>query len=168
MNDKQTSRRRFLLASVAFSTAAVSGHAWLRSSKAWAFEEDADALAQLARRLFPHEGLSDAVYVDVMDGVLTSLANNPNTADLLTTAEAALNEQQDGDWFELDEAAQIAAIVNIQDKAFFATILGAARGAFYYNPRVWEHIDYPGSSKEHGGYKFRGFNDIDWLPEESS
>lgn len=168
MNDKQTTRRRFLLASVAFSTAAVSAHAWLRSSNAWAFEEDTDALAQLARRLFPHEGMSDAVYVDVMDGVLSSLANNPNTADMLTSAETALNEQQEGDWFELDESAQIAAIVNIQDKAFFASILATVRGAFYYNPRVWEHINYPGSSKEYGGYKNRGFNDIDWLPEKSS
>jgi len=30
---------------------------------------------------------------------------------------------------------------------------------------VWKHIDYPGSSKEYGGYINRGFNDIDWLPE---
>ena len=65
------------------------------------------------------------------------------------------------------EDSQIEAVGSIEGEAFFAAILAGLRGTFYYHPKVWAHIDYPGSSKEHGGYKFRGFDDIDWLPEES-
>jgi len=165
MNDPQMSRRRFLLASLAFSTVAVTGASWLRGAAAWAGSTDATTLARFGRLLFPHDGLSDEVYVEVMDNVLAALAANPATETLLSIAEEALNNQQEKAWFDLDEAAQIAAIDNIQGEAYFAAIVGTLRGAFYYNPAVWAHIKYPGSSKEHGGYKFRGFDDIDWLPE---
>jgi hypothetical protein len=40
------------------------------------------------------------------------------------------------------------------------------RFRLYDNAGLWKHIDYPGSSKEHGGYINRGFDDIDWLPEQ--
>jgi hypothetical protein len=165
MNDPQLTRRRFLIASLAFSTVAVSGVSWLRGAAAWAGSTDEATLARFGRLLFPHDGLSDDVYADVMDNVLAALAANPATENLLAAAEDALNNQQEQAWFDLDEAAQIAAIENIQGEAYFAAIVGTLRGAFYYNPAVWSHINYPGSSKEHGGYKFRGFDDIDWLPE---
>jgi len=167
MNDSQTTRRRFLLAALAFSTTAVTGSAWLRGAAAWASSNDGTTLARFGRLLFPHDGLSDKVYAEVMNNVLMALASNPNTENLLAAAEHALDAQDDTAWIERDESEQIAAIENIQGQAFFAAIVETLRGAFYYNPAVWSHIDYPGSSKEHGGYKFRGFNDIDWLPENS-
>ena len=167
MNDSQTTRRRFLLAALAFSTAAVAGSAWLRGAAAWASSSDGTTLARFGRLLFPHDGLPDKVYAEVMNNVLVALGSNPATEDMLAAAEHALDAQQDTAWIERDESEQIAAIENIQGEAFFAAILGTLRGAFYYNPAVWSHIDYPGSSKEHGGYKFRGFDDIDWLPGDA-
>jgi len=167
MNDSQLSRRRFLLATLTFSTVAVTGASWLRGAAAWASSTDGATLARFGRLLFPHDGLADKVYAEVMDNVLMALAANPATETMLSIAEDALNSQQEKTWFDLDEAAQIAAIENIQGEAYFAAIVGTLRGAFYYHPAVWSHINYPGSSKEHGGYKFRGFDDIDWLPEGS-
>ena len=167
MNDSQTTRRRFLLAALAFSTAAVAGSAWLRGAAAWASSSDGTTLARFGRLLFPHDGLPDKVYAEVMNNVLTALAASPATENMLAAAEHALDAQQDTAWIERDESEQIAAIENIQGEAFFAAIVETLRGAFYYNPAVWSHIKYPGSSKEHGGYKFRGFDDIDWLPESS-
>ena len=167
MNDSLTTRRRFLLAALAFSTAAVSGTSWLRGAAAWANSTDDTTLARSGRLLFPHDGLSDDVYAEVMGNVLTALAANPTTDNLLAAAERALDAQQDTAWIDRNETEQIAAIENIQGEAFFAAIVSTVRGALYYNPAVWSHIDYPGSSKEHGGYKFRGFDDIDWLPENS-
>jgi len=164
MNDSQTTRRRFLLAALAFSTAAVTGTTWLRGAAAWASSADGTTLARFGRLLFPHDGLSDQVYADVMDNVLTALAASPATENMLAAAERALDEQQDTPWTDRDETEQIAAIKNIQGEAFFAAIAETLRGAFYNNRAVWSHINYPGSSKEHGGYKFRGFDDIDWLP----
>ena len=167
MNDTQTTRRRFLLAALAFSTAAVTGSTWLRGAAAWASSTDGTTLARFGRLLFPHDGLADDVYAEVMGNVLTALAANPAAENLLAAAEHALDAQHDTAWIDRSEPEQIAAIENIQGEAFFAAILGTLRGAFYYNPAVWSHINYPGSSKEHGGYKFRGFDDIDWLPENS-
>ncbi len=167
MNDSQTTRRRFLLAALAFSTATVTGTTWLRGAAAWASSTDGTTLARFGRLLFPHDGLSDEVYDEVMNNVLMALAANPDTENLLAAAEHALDAQDDTAWIDRDESEQIAAIENIQGEAFFAAILGTLRGALYYSPAVWSHINYPGSSKEHGGYKFRGFDDIDWLPENS-
>ncbi len=164
MNDSRTARRRFLLAALAFSTTAVSGTTWLRSAAAWASSTDGTTLARFGRLLFPHDGLPDEVYAEVMGNVLNALAANPATGNMLAAAETALDAQHDTAWIDRDETEQIAAIENIQGKAFFAAIVETLRGAFYYSPAVWSHINYPGSSKEKGGYKFRGFDDIDWLP----
>ena len=167
MTDLYTNRRQFVLASLAFSGLAVTGTSFLRASAAWANTGDNEALTQFARLLFPHDGISDAVYAEAMASVLSGFEASSDTAGLLNSAEAALNAQQDEDWFDADETGQINAIRSIEGEAFFATILGSLRGAFYYHPAVWEHINYPGSSKEHGGYLHRGFNDISWLPESN-
>jgi hypothetical protein len=164
MADIYTTRRRFMLASLAFSSLAVVGTSMLRSSAAWATAGDSAALIRFARLLFPHDAVPDQVYAEAMASVLAGFEANPQTAGLLDSAEAALNAQQFESFYDLDEAGQIVAIKNIQDEAFFAAILGAVRGAFYYHPALWEHINYPGSSKEFGGYLHRGFDDISWLP----
>ena len=156
-----------MLTSLAFSGLAVTGTSFIRASAVWANGGDNDALTHFARLLFQHDGVADAVYAEAMASVLAGFEASPETAGLLDSAEAALNAQQDESWFDLDDAAQISAIKNIQDEAFFAAILGALRGAFYYHPAVWEHINYPGSSKEYGGYLHRGFDDISWLPESN-
>ena len=167
MNDTQTTRRRFLLAALAFSTAAVTGTTWLRGAAAWASSTDETTLPRFGRLLFPHDGLADDVYTEVMDNVLTALAANPATENLLAAAELALDAQHDTAWIDRNETEQIAVIEDIQGEAFFAAILGTLRGAFYYNPAVWLHLNYPGSSKEKGGYKYRGFDDIEWLPGDA-
>lgn len=156
-----------MLASLAFSGLAVTGTSLLRASAAWANTGDDAALTHFARLLFPHDGVADDVYAEAMASVLAGFEANASTTGLLDSAAAALDAQQEESWFDLDAAAQISAIKNIQDEAFFAAILGALRGAFYYHPAVWEHINYPGSSKEHGGYLHRGFDDISWLPESN-
>ena len=66
----------------------------------------------------------------------------------------------------LDEAVQVEALKSLQDEAFFGAILGQVLPRVYNHPLIWKHIGYPGSSVEYGGYKDRGFNDIDWLPGE--
>ena len=172
MNDKNTRRRRFLVAALTFSTVATAlpGTAWLRSSAAWAdasASADLDVMAILARRLFPHDEIPDSVYAAVMGNVFAALAGNPASEGLLAAAEQALDAFSDEAWIELEKSKQIAAIESIQDAPFFGAILGTVRGAFYYDPAVWPYIDYPGSSKEYGGYINRGFDDIDWLPGEA-
>jgi hypothetical protein len=174
MTDMQTTRRRFLVAAITFSTVAAgtSSSLWLKSSAAWAQANDADGdltevLVRMARLLFPHDGLADEVYAGIIGGALAVAASDPAMSEVLRSAESVFDSRRDQPWINLDEAEQIAVMQEVQGEAFFAAILGTVRGHFYYNPEVWKHIDYPGSSREFGGYINRGFDDIDWLSEGS-
>ena len=172
MNDKQTTRRRFLLASVAFAgiTATTSGPALLPVSRAWAAAKTSDetlaALGRMAQLLFPHDGLDDSVYGQIISDILEAAATDPAMTGILEAAESGLNTAQESDWLDLDEASQLAAMRRLEDEPYMAGIRESVRFRLYYHPDLWKHINYPGSSKEHGGYLHRGFNDISWLPKE--
>jgi len=171
VNYKKTTRRRFLVAAITFSAvgASIPGTAWLKGSAAWAESiDDSDKfLAHMARCLFPHDSINDSVYAEVMSGVLAATAEDPSITGMLQSAETAFSSRREKPWMNLDETEQIAVIQELQNEPFFAAILATVRAHFYYHPAVWQHIDYPGSSREHGGYINRGFDDIDWLPESS-
>jgi hypothetical protein len=145
------------------------GSALLRASSAWAQSSgrNIDELARMARLLFPHDAIGDEVYAEVVDGMLADSANDASMMALLDEAVSALNAAQGGDWFEAGEEEQIAAMQAVEGKAFFTAILGDVRARFYNHPKVRELIKYPGSSVEFGGYVDRGFDDIDWLPEDA-
>ena len=171
MDNNKTTRRRFLVATITFSALAtnVPFTAWLKSSAAWAEStgESDKLLAQMARCLFPHDGISDHVYAEVMSGVIAASADDPSLAGVLQSAETAFNTQRKLPWMRLDETEQLAVLQELQNESFFTTVLATVRAHFYHHPTVWQHLDYPGSSREHGGYINRGFNDIDWLPEST-
>jgi hypothetical protein len=172
MNDKQTTRRRFLVAALTFSGVASSslGISFLRSSAAWAADEasvdNLAAMGRLAQLLFPHEGLPSDVYAEVIGEVLAMTAADPATDGLLNIAEGALDSALSKAWATATETEQLAALTALQDEAFIVGIREMLRWRLYDNAGLWQHINYPGSSKEHGGYINRGFDDIDWLPEE--
>lgn len=172
MNDKQTTRRKFLVAALTFSGVATSslGISFLRSSAAWAASaDDADNLAamgRLAQLLLPHEGLAFDVYGEVAGEVLAWTAADPSSAGLLSAAEEALNSSLGETWVTATEAEQLSAVTALQNEAIIVGVREMVRFRLYNHPGLWKHIDYPGSSKEYGGYINRGFDDIDWLPEE--
>jgi hypothetical protein len=171
MNQGETSRRRFLVAAIAYSGLISSGMgaALLRASSAWAqaANTNADELTRMARLLFPHDGIADTVYAEVIDSILSDAANDASMTDMLKQAVAALNATQNSNWFEIGADDQIKAMKAVENEEFFTAIQGAVMARFYNHPKVWEHIGYPGSSVEYGGYVDRGFDDIDWLPEEA-
>lgn len=166
MHDSRTTRRKFLVAALTLGGAATS-IPLLRTSLAWA-SSDADMSAMmvaLARRLFPHEGMADGVYSEVVGQVLASVASNPATAELIDGAAQVLDAAGSGSWFDLGEEAQLDVLRATENDQTVVGLRETVRFVFYQNESVWKHIDYPGSSKEYGGYINRGFNDIDWLPE---
>jgi len=170
MNNETTSRRRFLVSALAISSVATGAFAssLLRESAAWAKDPD-NPLARLARLLFPHAALPDSVYADVAARALAMTADNPEAQGLLLAAEQALDAQvAGGDWYEADEDAQLAAMEAVQGEAFFPAASNLFMFTLYTHEECWKAIGYPGSSREHGGYLERGFDDIDWLPETAS
>jgi hypothetical protein len=172
MNDKQTTRRKFLVAALTFSGVASSslGMTFLRSSATWAADADASenlvAMGRLAQLLFPHAGLATEVYAEVVGEVLAITAADPATDGILSVAEDALNTSLGKAWATATEAEQLSALTALQNEAFIVGIRETVRFRLYDNAGLWQHINYPGSSKEHGGYINRGFDDIDWLPEQ--
>jgi len=171
MNKAETSRRRFLIAAFAYSglLSAGMGVALLRASSAWAQSPNgnADELTRMARLLYPYDGIANDVYAAVIDDVLSAAADDSSMMEILGNAVTALNAAQNGNWFEIGADDQIKAMMVVENEAFFAVIQGGVRARFYNHPKVWEHIGYPGSSVEHGGYVDRGFDDIDWLPGDA-
>ena len=84
----------------------------------------------------------------------------------ITLATVLFNPAQAQDADPGVMANLVIQVQELQDEAFFAGIRESVRVRLYHHPKLWEHINYPGSSKEHGGYIRRGFNDIAWLPED--
>lgn len=165
MADTYLTRRRVVLTAIAAYSAVATPNRWLPGSFALAANTAGADGTKLAHLLFPHEGLASDVYAAIADNVFDSFAAGAETADLLDMAGDALDAQAGGSWTEADEDSQIAALRGIEREPFFGAILASLRFAFYHHPGVWGHMGYPGSSKEHGGYKHRGFDDIGWLPE---
>jgi len=169
--DQQATRRRFLVAAITYSglISTGMGAALLRASSAWAQSAagEANELTRMARLLFPHAGIADDVYTEVVDSILSAAASDASMSNTLDLAATALNAAQAGDWMNASAGDQIAAMQAVENEAYFGAILGSVRVRFYNHPKVWEHIAYPGSSVEYGGYVDRGFDDIDWLPGDA-
>lgn len=164
MKDSATTRRRFLIAAIAFSgvTAGAIGPGALRFASAWAQsggEHTFDTLVRLARLMLPHDGLTDDVYAEVLNEVLAA------TADDASVIESMLNGHQAASFMAIDEEAQLTVMGAIEHENSFATVLGALKTKMYEHPKVWEVINYEGPSYQEGGYLNRGAGDIDWLPE---
>ena len=166
-------KRRFLVACVALSGLAGTplGPAVFRAGRAWAQAESAldpdarDAVVRMARLLYPHDAVADDVYGEVLDQVLASTASDPTLLDHLEQAHAALDQDQQAAFMDLDEEAQVAAMQAVEDMDFFGAIQGAVRSSLYRHPRVWEHLGYDGPSFAQGGFLNRGAGDIDWLED---
>lgn len=162
-------RRRFLLAAILGSGAAASGLtlSMLSAARAEAAGPDSSeaALAGMARQLCPHE-VPPSVYTEIMDSILTAAAADTQLRSSLDRALSALDAATGGDFLAANAEAQVAAMRGIESQPYFATIQGQVLPRVYNHPLIWKHIGYPGSSVEYGGYKDRGFNDIDWLPGE--
>ena len=173
MPNLATTRRRFVVAAITFSglTTSTVGISVLRLAEAWAADHELDrdtliTMTRLARLLYPHDSITDGVYADVLDQALSETADsNGSFAATLSLAERALDALGDGEFFYLEEAAQIAALKAVEKQEFFAEIQQAVRFRLYNHPIVWEHLGYEGSSWEEGGYVERGALEIEWLPE---
>jgi hypothetical protein len=161
------------MAAIVGSGAVASGLSLtlLGLSRAWAEAPDATAahaeLVRMARLLYPHD-VADSVYAEVIDSVLSAAVNNPQLQELMDQAAEELDAAIPGGFLAADEETQLSAMKGLQQQAFFTSIQGQVLPRLYNHPVIWEHIGYPGSSVEYGGYKDRGFNDIDWLPVDKS
>lgn len=115
--------------------------------------------------LFPHENIGNTPYILVVNNVQEKMT----TQQVVLQLEAGLNSldtAREPPWLDLPEQEQVTVMKGLEKTPFFALLYNESMGSLYQNEHVWEVLGYQGSSLEHGGYLSRGFDDINWLPEE--
>jgi hypothetical protein len=167
MSGKGLNRRQFIEAGatgVAGSAALLTGARGARALKISALDEPtAAALLRMCCDLYPHDSLSEARYSQVVESLDAKAQNDDALARTLREGITLLNSQAGGSWRNAAEPERIAALKRIEDSPFFAAMRSETVAILYNDPAVWRRFGYEGPSFPFGGYKNRGFNDIDWI-----
>lgn len=146
----------------------VAGRSVLAAENAVQLEnlsaEEGLSLLKLAQALFPHSGISEDAYWQVILR-LDRMAAEPGFQGLISAGLAELDELSGGSWKNLSAEAKTARLEQIETGAFFQTMRILTLIGLYGNPEVAMRLGYEGGSFEFGGYLNRGFDDLDWLPD---
>jgi hypothetical protein len=121
----------------------------------------AAALLAMIRTIAPHDTLDDAAYALVVNAVDGDAAGSTEARTDLAAGIASL-----GEGFALmPEDARARHLKSVESGAFFQSVRIKTLMVLYSNPIAWAHFGYEGESFSKGGYVFRGFNDLKWLPD---
>lgn len=153
MTYKKQTRRNFLTTSALVSAGLIMAGPRLAFS-AEPTQKEA-MLSRFAYLLYPHENVDGSVFNDAISDLSTSGSEQDNFLQ-------ALGER----WITLSHDEQVAVLKEQEEIPYFNVAIAHIRGQIYDNPIMWKKIGYGGPSLEYGGYLYRGFDDIDWLPEE--
>ncbi len=167
-------------AAVGAYAATAAGATWLIApNRAWAMEfaafdeTTASTLLQMTRALYPHKQVGDVHYAKVVKSLDDAVAGADDADAALamyTDGIARLNEAAGGSFADLDGDAKEAALqaeADSEDPGFFQAVRGQVVNVLYNDHEVWKIFGYQGASYEEGGYLFRGFDDLSWLPAPS-
>ena len=121
-------------------------------------------LVQYAYFTLPVLEPSHARYRAVADKILAQANQVPELAVLLESGVAALNATDKGEWLDLPPQEKAGVIEGLAGTPFFGYLHWMTAEIVMRDPALWAALGYQGSSIEHGGYLYRGFDDIDWLP----
>ncbi|MBV8804229.1 MAG: hypothetical protein JO042_04260 [Sinobacteraceae bacterium] len=163
-------RRGFLQSATGVLTgflAAGSPLACLAPSRVWALEltalttRDGTVLLAAARTIAPHDKLEDAAYALVVRAI-----------DAAVAKDAALRKQNEEGIAQLgtnfasaDEAARVTALKKVESTPFFQTLRVSTLQTLYATAMAYAYFGYEGEAFSKGGYLYRGFNDLRWLPD---
>jgi hypothetical protein len=169
---RRGSRRSFLKGAVVLTGVLSSGTllAALAPSRAWALEvqrldqHQAETLLVMARRLYPHKDLPDAVYALLVKDI-DQACGDPAVHALIRDGIAALDQRSNGKWRTASEERQLAVLKSMQADPFFQKVRGQCITSIYDNQMAYQHFGYQGETWSKGGYIKRGFNDLTWLPD---
>jgi hypothetical protein len=120
-------------------------------------------LTAIARTLYPHDALPDAVYQRIGDRLSDVAAEDALTAQMIVDGVSALNAG--GEFADLPADVQLKTLKELEPSQFFELLRSTAVVEVYSDERTWALVGYEGPSFDKGGYINRGFNDLDWLPE---
>lgn len=161
-------RRTFTTGVLTGVLAAGSPFALFAPSRAWAVDLTAFTSAEgatlmaMARTIAPHKRLEDAAYALVVRAIDTAAAHDESLRKQLKAGIAGLGS---GFAKEPEEVARVAALRRIEWTSFFRTVRTQTLRVLYATPMAYAAFGYEGEAFSKGGYLYRGFNDLRWLPE---
>ena len=125
----------------------------------------AEAVAALARTLYPHVALPDSVYARVSAKLDEAAQADAAQAKTINDGVADLDGRGDEPFVARSADQQLADAKAIAGSDFFELVRSTAVVEIYSDPQTWKLLGYEGPSFEKGGYLERGFNDLEWLPD---
>lgn len=164
-----TERRDFLKTSGLLTgmLAAGSPLALIAPARVWAVElkaltsQEGAALLAVARTIAPHDKLEDAAYAVVVRAIDQDAAN-----DRATLAELRAGLPRLGaDFASAPETERVRRLRTIESSKLFRMLRTKTLGTLYATPMAYAYFGYEGEAFSKGGYIYRGFNDLKWLPE---
>ena len=167
--DASLPRREFLRTTGLLTGLLATGSplALIAPSRAWALElhaltsAEGTTLLAAARTIAPHDKLEDAAYAIVVRALDASAAKDPATLTLLREGVAQLG----AGFAAAAEPVRVDALKRLERTAFFQTLRAQTLANLYASPLAYAHFGYEGEAFSKGGYLFRGFNDLHWLPD---
>jgi len=138
----------------------AGGRAWAVDLSALTSAEGA-ALVALVRTIAPHDKLEDAAYALVIQAVDGEAAKDEGLRKMLKEGIAGLG----ADFAGKVESERVEALKKIESGAFFQTMRIKTLLTLYASPIAYAYFGYEGEAFSKGGYLYRGFNDLRWLPE---
>jgi hypothetical protein len=125
----------------------------------------AETVAALARTLYPHEALPDAVYARVSAKLDEAAREDPAQARTISEGVAGLDAGAGKPFVQRTADERLAAAKAIEGSELFELVRSTAVVEVYSDPATWRALGYEGPSFAKGGYLHRGFDDLDWLPD---
>ncbi len=163
-------RRDFLKATTGVLTGLVvagtplariaKGPAWAVDLTAFTSSEAATLLA-VARTICPHDKLDDLAYALVVQAIDGQAHTDERTHKMLHDGITGLGP----DFATKAETDRVAVLKKIESAEFFQFMRLKTVQTLYVSPIAYAHFGYEGEAFSKGGYLFRGFNDLRWLPE---
>jgi len=136
------------------------GRAWAIDLTSFTTPEGAILMAA-ARTIMPHDKLDDAAYTLVVRAIDSDASTNELTRKLFKEGIAGL-----GDGFAAStESERVGALKKVESSDFFKSMRLMTVQVLYATPLAYAYFGYEGEAFSKGGYIFRGFNDLHWLPE---
>lgn len=162
-------RRDFLKATGVLTGVIAAGSplALLAPAQAWAVDlksltsPEGRTLLAVSRTIAPHDGLDDSAYALVVSSADADASKDPATLKLLRSGIEGLG----GQFASAPEPQRVRALQGIEATPFFQTMRVKTLSVLYATPMAYAHFGYEGEAFSKGGYLFRGFNDLRWLPE---
>lgn len=164
-----TERRDFLKTSGLLTgmLAAGSPLALLAPSRVWAIElkeltsEEGAILLAVSRTIAPHDKLEDAAYAVVVRAIDQDAANDPATLARLRAGLPRLG----ADFASAPESERVRRLRAIESSELFRMLRSKTLGTLYATPMAYAYFGYQGEAFSKGGYIYRGFDDLKWLPD---